>query len=72
MDWTHLLQQVVGSMFFGLVGIVLFVVAIRVLQKVLPFSIMKEIEQDQNVALGVVMGAVLLGLAIIVAAAIHG
>ena len=38
----------------------------------LPFSIMKEIEHDQNVALGVVMGAILLGLAIIVAAAIHG
>jgi len=72
MDWSHLLQQILNSVFFGLVGIVLFVVAIRVMQKVLPFSIMKEIEHDQNTALGVVMGAILLGLAIIVAAAIHG
>jgi uncharacterized membrane protein YjfL (UPF0719 family) len=36
-----------------------------------PFSLRKEIEEDQNVALGVVLGAVVIGIAIIVAAAIR-
>jgi uncharacterized membrane protein YjfL (UPF0719 family) len=40
--------------------------------KLSPFSLRKEIEQDHNVAMGIVMGAALLGLAIIVAAAISG
>lgn len=71
MDWNHLFEQLVTSVLFGLAGVLLFVVAFKVMQKMLPFSIMKEIEHDQNVALGVVMGSVLLGLAIIVAAAIH-
>ena len=36
----------------------------------LPFSLRKEIEEDQNVALGVVIGAVILGLAHIIAAVV--
>jgi putative membrane protein len=39
---------------------------------VTPFSIRKEIEEDQNIALGILIGAIMLGLAIIIAAAIHG
>jgi hypothetical protein len=39
---------------------------------VTPLSLRKEIEEDQNVALCVVLGAVVIGIAIIVAAAIRG
>jgi uncharacterized membrane protein YjfL (UPF0719 family) len=52
-------------------GVVLFAVAFWVIGKILPFSIRKEIEEDQNTALGILIGAVILGIAIIVAAAIH-
>lgn len=52
-------------------GVVLFAVAFWVIGKISPFSIRKEIEEDQNTALGMLMGAVILGIAIIVAAAIH-
>ena len=37
-----------------------------------PFSMRKEIEDDQNTALAIVIGAVILGLAIIIASTIHG
>ena len=40
--------------------------------KVLPFSLRKEIEIDQNTALGIVLGSLILGISIIIAAAIHG
>jgi uncharacterized membrane protein YjfL (UPF0719 family) len=42
------------------------------MEKVTPFSIRKEIEEDQNIALGIIIGAAFIGLAIILAAAIKG
>ncbi|MFP6686390.1 MAG: DUF350 domain-containing protein [Polyangiaceae bacterium] len=40
--------------------------------KLSPFSIRKEIEEDQNTALGIVIGSVIIGLALVIAAAISG
>jgi uncharacterized membrane protein YjfL (UPF0719 family) len=53
-------------------GLVIFGVAFWLITKLVPFSIRKEIEDDQNTALAIVIGAVLLGLAIIIASTIHG
>ena len=36
-----------------------------------PFDLNKEIEEDQNPAVGLVLGAVIIGVSIIVAASIH-
>ena len=40
--------------------------------KASPFSIRKEIEDDQNTALAIIIGAVIIGVALIIAAAVHG
>jgi uncharacterized membrane protein YjfL (UPF0719 family) len=40
--------------------------------KISPFSIRKEIEHDQNTALAILMGSVILGVAHIIASAISG
>jgi len=53
-------------------GLVMFGVAFWLIVKLTPFSIRKEVEDDQNVALAILIGAVMLGLAIIIAATIHG
>jgi len=65
-------KAITGSVLYSGIGLGMFVVAYRVMQGILPFSLRKELEEDQNVAVGVLMGAVMLGLAIIIAAAIHG
>lgn len=65
-------HKVIVSMVFVGIGALTFLLAFLVITKITPFSIRKEIEQDQNTALGIVIGSVLLGLAIIIAAAIHG
>jgi uncharacterized membrane protein YjfL (UPF0719 family) len=39
---------------------------------VTPFSLKKEIEEDQNVAVGIVIASIIIGIAIIIAAAISG
>lgn len=63
---------VVAALAYAGVGVAVFAVAFWVMAKVVPFSVRKEIEEDQNTALGVIMGSVVIGLAIIIAAAIHG
>ena len=62
----------VTTAIFTLFGLVVFGLAYAVIVKASPFSIRKEIEEDQNVALAVIVGAVIIGIALIIAAAIQG
>ena len=63
---------IVATLAFSIVGILLFALAFWIIVKVSPFSVRKELEDDQNVALGIVIGAVIIGIALIVSAAVHG
>ena len=67
-----LVQHLLAAMVFSLLGVVIFVLAITLLSRLLPFSLRKELEEDQNVAIGVIIGSVFLGIALIIAAAIVG
>ena len=67
-----LLPVLVTTLVFVLLGLIIFALAFLVIAKVTPFSVRKEIEEDQNVALAVVIASVILGSALIIAAAIHG
>ncbi|MFH0825735.1 MAG: DUF350 domain-containing protein [Pseudomonadota bacterium] len=60
-----------STVVYSLIGMILFAAAFFVMQKISPFSIRKEIEEDQNVALGILMGCVFIALAIIIQAAIR-
>ncbi len=66
-----ILKSTVMALLFTTIGLVMFGVAFLIIKAVAPFSIRKEIEEDQNTALAILMGAVMIGLAIIIAAAIH-
>jgi putative membrane protein len=66
------LEQFLATVVYAALGLIIFAIAFRVAQKLLPFDLIKELTEDDNVAVGVVMAAVILGLAIIVASAIHG
>ncbi len=61
-----------NSVLYAGVGVVVFSIAFLLMVKLAPFSIKKEIEEDQNIALAIIMGSVLLGLALIIASAVHG
>lgn len=61
-----------ATLIFVAVGLIFFAVAFIVLDKALPFSVHKEIEEDQNTSLGIIIGSMMIGIAIIIAAAIHG
>lgn len=72
LDLDSVIKAALGSLIFALVGILVFGVAFFLIVKIAPFSIRKEIEEDQNTALGIVIGSVILGLAWIIGAAVHG
>lgn len=67
-----LLRRLGESAAFVGIGLVAFLVAFFIMTKIAPFSIRKEIEEDQNTSLGIIVGSVIIGLAIIIAAAIQG
>lgn len=66
------LQGVLASVIYSLIGLVVFVAGFYVIRLILPYDVHKEIEVDQNTALGIVIGSFILGLSIIIAAAIGG
>ncbi len=61
-----------GSILFALIGVVIFWLSFLVIDKMTPYNLWEEIVEKQNVALGLVVAAMSLGICIIVAAAIHG
>lgn len=71
-DWEKFAFQLLTTVSFVLVGLAFFGLAFVVLVKVIKVPLRKEIEEDQNVALAVIIGAFILGISIIVAAAVHG
>ncbi|MDC0679206.1 MULTISPECIES: DUF350 domain-containing protein [Sorangium] len=71
-DVQNLIKAVIGTLVFVAVGLLVFLLAFVLITKLTPFSIRKEIEEDQNTALAIVIGSVILGLAWIISAAIHG
>jgi uncharacterized membrane protein YjfL (UPF0719 family) len=72
MDWEKLLFLMLESVLFTVVGLIFFTLAWVIIERFTPFSIRKEIEEDQNIALAIVLAAVILGIALIVAAPLRG
>ena len=65
------LQQLANSLIYSLLGVVLFWVSFLIIDKLTPLDLWGEIARENNVALAIVVGAMCLGIAIIVASAIH-
>jgi putative membrane protein len=63
---------IVGSVVFALIGVLIFWLCFVIIDKLTPYDLWGEIIEKQNVALGVVVAAMSLGICLIVAAAIHG
>jgi len=71
MDFTPALRVFFSTVGYTAFGLVIFGLAFWIMVKVTPFSIRKEIQEDQNTSLAVLIGSVILGLALIISAAIH-
>jgi putative membrane protein len=68
MDVEHLVLTLLYTLFGMLVFGVSFIVVVRFA----PFSVRKEIEEDQNTALAILLGSMFIGLAIIIGSTVSG
>jgi putative membrane protein len=65
------INSVVNAIVYAGIGIVIFGGAFLVLDKITPYNLWKEIVQEHNLALAILLGAMSLGLCVIIAAAVH-
>jgi putative membrane protein len=62
----------VGSILFALIGVLVFWISFIVVDKLTPYDLWKEIIEEKNVALAIVVGAMCIAIGMIVSAAVHG
>ena len=65
---THAL---LNALVYSILGIVIFAISFALVDKMTPYDLWKEIVEDKNVALAIMVGAMSLGMCIIIAAAVH-
>lgn len=66
-NWIFVLNAIV----YSILGIVIFWFSFLLIDKLTPYHLWKEIIEEHNTALAIVIGAMSLGICIIIAAAIH-
>jgi putative membrane protein len=65
-----LLNHLGAAAVYAVLGIVLFVGAFMLMDRLTPGSLWKEIIEEHNTALAIVVGAMSIGISIVIAAAI--
>jgi uncharacterized membrane protein YjfL (UPF0719 family) len=72
MKLENLGEAAIDTAVFAAIGLAVFGIAFWLIVKIAPFSVKKEIEDDQNTALAIIIAGVLIGISLIIAAAISG
>ncbi len=70
MNWYQLGIGIAETAVYSLAGIILMGIGFFLVKLFTPFSIKKEIEEEQNISLAIIIGAIILGISIIIAAVI--
>ena len=65
-------KMLFNSLLYSILGVVVFWVSFIIVDKLTPYELWREIVERKNQPLAIVIAAMCLGIAIIVAAAIHG
>ena len=61
-----------GSILYAVIGVLVFWASFVLIDKLTPYDLWQELVEKQNLALAIVVGAMALGLSIIIAAAVVG
>lgn len=68
MNWL----LVLNSLVYSVLGLVVFSLWFLIIDKLTPYDLWRELVKEKNLALAIVVGAVSIGLCLIIAAAVHG
>lgn len=61
----------INSLIYALLGVVVFILSFVIVDKLTPYDLWKQLVEEKNIALAIVIGAAALGICVIIAAAIH-
>ena len=64
-------EQIISSLIYGALGLILFFLTLFLMEKITPYSLEKKITEDGNIALGIVVGAIIISLGLIYSTAIR-
>lgn len=71
MEWLKP-AAVFGSILYALIGVLVFWISFVVIDKLTPYNLWREIVENKNVALAIVIAAKAIAIGLIVSAAVHG
>lgn len=66
------MKPVLNSILFSLIGIFILIIAYLIIEKLTPENTWKEISSNNNIALAIVFASFIIGISMIISAAIHG
>lgn len=72
MEMELFYKGIIASVIYSVIGVTVLLVAYWIMERLTPEKSWKEIVENKNMALAIVFGAMILGISIIIAAAIHG
>lgn len=62
----------INSLVFSIIGVIIFWLSFVIIDKITPYDLWKQLVEEKNIALAIVVASMCLGIAIIVAASVHG
>jgi uncharacterized membrane protein YjfL (UPF0719 family) len=71
MPFEFHLGSLLNALIYAVFGVFILVLSFFVLDKLTPFHLWKEVVEKQNVAVALLAGMMALGIAIIIASAVH-
>ena len=65
------LRSILAAFVYSVLGLVVFWITFLVVDMVTPYHLWKQLVEEKNIALAIVVGALALSIAMIVSSAIH-
>jgi putative membrane protein len=73
MDLDPIWHNLISAVVFSAMGLAIYIVGFILFDRLTPqVHIWREISENKNVALAIFLGSIVLGIALIISAAIHG
>jgi len=66
------IQYVINSLVFSGIGILVLLLAFLIVHVLTPYRLWKEVVENKNVALAILLGAFAISIGLIISSAIHG
>lgn len=68
----NILNGITNSIIYSITGIIILLVAYLIVEKLTPENSWKEIVENKNLALAIVFAGFIIGISMIISAALHG